>query len=67
MKNGSLDFKDIAKNADILADSVSSVDKTYESLEDGSGQVKVATNSMKEALKEVGKTISESLAPFIKK
>lgn len=65
LKNGSLDFKDIAHSADVLADSVNSVDKTYESLEDGSGQVKVATNNMKDALKEVGKSISESLAPII--
>lgn len=67
LKNGSLDFKDIAHSANILADSTDSVTDTYKNLEDGSGQVKVATNNMKDALKEVGKTISESLAPFIKK
>lgn len=67
LKNGSLDFKDVANSATILADATDSVTDTYTNLEDGSGQVKVATNNMKDALKEVGKTISESLAPFIKK
>lgn len=67
LKNGSLDFKDIAHSANVLADATDSVTDTYTNLEDGSGQVKVATNNMKDALKEVGKTISESLAPFIQK
>lgn len=67
LKNGSLDFKDVANSATILADATDSVTDTYTNLEDGSGQVKVATNNMKDALKEVGKTISETLAPFIKK
>lgn len=67
LKNGSLDFKDVAHSAVVLADSTDSVTDTYKNLEDGSGQVKVATNNMKDALKEVGKTISETLAPFIQK
>lgn len=67
LKNGSLDFKDVAQSATVLADSTDSVTDTYKNLEDGSGQVKVATNNMKDALKEVGKTISETLAPFIQK
>lgn len=67
LKNGSLDFKDVAHSANVLADATDSVTDTYTNLEDGSGQVKVATNNMKDALKEVGKTISESLAPFIQK
>ena len=67
LKNGSLDFKDVAQSATVLADSTDSVTDTYKNLEDGSGQVKVATNNMKNALKEVGKSISESLAPIIQK
>lgn len=67
LKNGSLDFKNVANSATILADSTDSVTDTYKNLEDGSGQVKVATNNMKDALKEVGKSISESLAPIIQK
>lgn len=67
LKNGSLDFKDVAESATILADATDSVTDTYTNLEDGSGEVKVATNNMKDALKEVGKTISESLSPIIKK
>ena len=67
LKNGSLDFKDVAHSANVLADATDSVSDTYSNLEDGSGQVKVATNNMKDALKEVGKTTSESLAPFIQK
>lgn len=67
LKNGSLDFKEVAHSATVLADATDSVADTYENLEDGSGQVKVATNNMKNALKEVGKSISESLAPIIKK
>lgn len=67
LKNGSLDFKDVAHSANVLADATDSVTDTYTNLEDGSGQVKVATNNMKDALKEVGKTISETLAPFIQK
>lgn len=67
LKNGSLDFKDVAHSATVLADSTDSVTDTYKNLEDGSGQVKVATNNLKDALKEVGKSISESLAPIIKK
>ena len=67
LKNGSLDFKDVAKSATILADSTDSVTDTYKNLEDGSGEVKVATNNMKAALKEVGQSISESLAPIIQK
>lgn len=67
LKNGSLDFKDVAHSATVLADSTDSVTDTYKNLEDGSGQVKVATNNMKDALKEVGKSISESLAPIIQK
>lgn len=67
LKNGSLDFKNVAASASVLADSTDSVTDTYKNLEDGSGQVKVATNNMKDALKEVGKTINETLAPFIQK
>ena len=67
LKNGSLDFKDVAASATILADATDSVTDTYTNLEDGSGEVKVATNNMKDALKEVGQTISESLSPMIKK
>lgn len=67
LKNGSLDFKDVAQSATILANSTDSVTDTYKNLEDGSGQVKVATNNMKDALKEIGKTISETLAPYIQK
>ena len=67
LKNGSLDFKDVAASATILADATDSVTDTYTNLEDGSGEVKVATNNMKDALKEVGQTISESLSPIIKK
>ena len=67
LKNGSLDFKNVSDSALILADSTDSVTDTYKNLEDGSGEVKVASNNMKDALKEVGKTISESLSPIIKK
>lgn len=67
LKNGSLDFKDVAHSATVLADSTDSVTDTYKNLEDGSGQVKVANNNLKDALKEVGKSINESLAPFIQK
>ena len=67
IKNGSLDFEKAASSATLLADSTDSVTDTYKNLEDGSGQVKVATNNMKDALKEVGKTISETLAPYIQK
>lgn len=67
LKNGSLDFRDVANSAIVLADATDSVTDTYTNLEDGSGELKVATNNMKDALKEVGKTISESLSPIIKK
>ncbi len=67
LQDDSFSFKDVSNNALILADSTGSVTDTYKNLEDGSGQTKVASNNLKEALAEVGKTISESLAPIIEK
>ena len=67
LKDGSLDFRDVAHSATVLADSTDAVTDTYKNLEDGSGEVKVANNNLKQALAEVGSTINESLAPIIKK
>lgn len=67
LKNGSLDFKDVANSASILADSTNSVDETYKNLEDGSGALKVAQNNLKDSLSQVGQTLGETLAPIITK
>lgn len=66
VKNGSLSFQDMAGKAGDLTSAIGNVDKTYASLEDGSGELKVAQNNLKDALSEVGQTLGETLAPAIK-
>ena len=67
IQNGTLDFGDLSTAAGELSGSIGVVDDTYKNFEDGSGQLKVAQNNLKDALSEVGNTLSETLAPIIKK
>lgn len=67
IKNGTLDFANLSSAANDLNGAVGSVDDTYKSFEDGSGQLKVAQNNLKDSLSEIGKTLSETLAPIVEK
>lgn len=67
IQNGTLDFGDLSTAASELSGSIGAVDDTYKNFEDGSGQLKVAQNNLKDALSEVGNTLSETLAPIVEK
>lgn len=62
VKNGTLDFRDLA---DTLEDTSGSVDDTYEATLDGADKMQTAMNSVKLALADVGESIGETLAPML--
>lgn len=62
VKNGSLDFTDLASSQDILAESANSVAKTYEGTLDPMDQMKMAMNDAK----LIGMDIVTTAAPMIK-
>lgn len=65
VKNGQLDFSNLASSADILADSVGSVSSTYEATLDPTDRFKVALNNLKLTGAELGATVLETLTPAI--
>jgi TP901 family phage tail tape measure protein len=62
VKNGTLDFRDLA---DTLEDTSGSVSDTYDATLDGADKMQTAMNSVKLALADVGESIGETLAPML--
>ncbi|MCM1273192.1 MAG: phage tail tape measure protein [Clostridium sp.] len=63
-KNGSLSFDELSAS---MESNAGNIDKTYDTMLDGTDKMKTACNSAKIAVGEVGETISESLAPMIER
>lgn len=64
VKNGTLNFKDLAKTA---TDAGGSIDKTFENTLDPTDDFKMAMNDLKTAGSELGSTLLTVLAPIIQK
>lgn len=64
IKNGTLDFANLAIAAD---DAAGAVDNTYEATKDGTDKMALAWQNLKIALSELGEAIGRVLAPIMEK
>lgn len=67
VKNGEVDFRNLSGASKDLSSDIGTVERTYSDMTDESDEMTMATNSAKLALAEVGKTLNETLAPYVKK
>ena len=67
IKDGKIDFENLSGASKTLSENIGTVERTYGDMTDESDEMTMATNSAKLALAEVGKTLNETLAPYIQK
>ena len=63
-KSGSIAFDELGKS---MSDNLGNLDSTYDATLDGTDQMKLSFNALKEAGAEVGAAIGDTLAPMLKK
>lgn len=67
VKNGSIDFRNLASETDILADSTNSVSDTFDATLDPVDELKVTLNNLKDTGAELATSAMQLLAPAFKK
>jgi phage-related minor tail protein len=67
VKNGSIDFRNLASETDILADSTNSVSDTFDATLDPVDELKVTLNNLKDTGAELATNAMQLLAPAFKK
>lgn len=67
VKDGKINFENLSSASKTLNDNIGTVERTYSDMTDESDEMTMATNSAKLALAEVGRTLSQTLAPIVKK
>lgn len=63
-KNGTIAFDELGKS---MEDNLGNLDKTFDATLDGTDQMKLSLNALKEAGAEVGAAIGETLTPILRK
>ena len=67
VKNGTINFTDLASSFSIVNDSAGAVSQTFEATQDGIDQMTSAQNSLKTAMSDIGEVIGETVAPMLQK